>query len=338
MRMRRIMSEDDRDYVRISEIEREVEVFFDNHPLQSSLSWYQAVAPVVNGIAHVAESIAAAQPEQYVDNSYNISPDDYLYKSCMLCGRSFKRGECVGLVNCCSHPFHNDCIRHHLSYRKNCPYCLKHNVIVSKHQNIPYQGSYTAVVQAPPAPPAFTVQPTPPPVSYPEPRYDDKSQNISPEDYLTKTCSICHSVFQRGNCVGILNCGDFFHNECVQSRLNIQKTCPKCGKNGVIIAKKQNIPSASSYPSVVQAPPPPPPAPPAAFASYPAASSGTKKCAGETCAICICEYERGETVIELSCHTSHFFHKECIDQWKSSKNSCPMCRKNISGSRTLTVE
>lgn len=43
----------------------------------------------------------------------------------------------------------------------------------------------------------------------------------------------------------------------------------------------------------------------------------------DRCAVCMCDYEEGESVLVLPC--KHLFHKDCIEQWltKSSKN-CPI--------------
>ena len=44
----------------------------------------------------------------------------------------------------------------------------------------------------------------------------------------------------------------------------------------------------------------------------------------EPCAICFCEYERGEEIYRPGC--GHFFHKECLWKWLEENASCPMCR------------
>ncbi|CAG9464085.1 unnamed protein product [Pedinophyceae sp. YPF-701] len=42
------------------------------------------------------------------------------------------------------------------------------------------------------------------------------------------------------------------------------------------------------------------------------------------CAICLCEYETGDSCRQLPC--AHFFHKKCLDRWMESHDTCPVCR------------
>ncbi|CAN8245686.1 unnamed protein product [Cochlearia groenlandica] len=46
------------------------------------------------------------------------------------------------------------------------------------------------------------------------------------------------------------------------------------------------------------------------------------------CAICLSEFEQGESIQVLEkCH--HGFHVKCIHKWLSSRSSCPTCRTSI---------
>ncbi|ESQ39911.1 hypothetical protein EUTSA_v10001049mg [Eutrema salsugineum] len=46
------------------------------------------------------------------------------------------------------------------------------------------------------------------------------------------------------------------------------------------------------------------------------------------CAICLSEFEQGESIQVLEkCH--HGFHVKCINKWLSSRSSCPTCRTSI---------
>jgi E3 ubiquitin-protein ligase RNF38/44 len=46
-----------------------------------------------------------------------------------------------------------------------------------------------------------------------------------------------------------------------------------------------------------------------------------------TCPICISEMVIGEQARVLPC--SHFFHKDCVDEWLGVNASCPTCRAGI---------
>ncbi|XP_054812909.1 RING-H2 finger protein ATL57 [Prosopis cineraria] len=45
----------------------------------------------------------------------------------------------------------------------------------------------------------------------------------------------------------------------------------------------------------------------------------------EDCAICLSEFEIGETV-KMVPNCKHVFHQQCIDRWLSSHVTCPICR------------
>lgn len=47
----------------------------------------------------------------------------------------------------------------------------------------------------------------------------------------------------------------------------------------------------------------------------------------EKCAICMGEFEIGETIQTFYC--THKFHKECATSWRKKKNCCPTCNKSL---------
>ncbi|EOA12399.1 hypothetical protein CARUB_v10027259mg [Capsella rubella] len=46
------------------------------------------------------------------------------------------------------------------------------------------------------------------------------------------------------------------------------------------------------------------------------------------CAICLSEFEQGESIQVLE-KCQHGFHVKCIHKWLSSRSSCPTCRTSI---------
>ena len=45
------------------------------------------------------------------------------------------------------------------------------------------------------------------------------------------------------------------------------------------------------------------------------------------CCICLCEYEKGEKVIQLPC--GHAYHSDCIDSWCTNHVRCPLCNYDL---------
>lgn len=45
------------------------------------------------------------------------------------------------------------------------------------------------------------------------------------------------------------------------------------------------------------------------------------------CQVCQCPYEADEELRRLPCN--HCFHKECVDQWLKTKDTCCFCKKSI---------
>ena len=55
----------------------------------------------------------------------------------------------------------------------------------------------------------------------------------------------------------------------------------------------------------------------------------------ETCSVCICEFEAGETLRTLRC--GHVYHAECIDEWLLGLSVlCPMCKQDVRRGRRLS--
>jgi hypothetical protein len=50
-----------------------------------------------------------------------------------------------------------------------------------------------------------------------------------------------------------------------------------------------------------------------------------------SCAICIAEYDVGDSLRVLPCDTQgrHHFHTTCIDSWLNVNDSCPICREKV---------
>ena len=53
------------------------------------------------------------------------------------------------------------------------------------------------------------------------------------------------------------------------------------------------------------------------------------------CAICMSDYEFGETLRRLPC--DHEYHRECIDAWFVGHRECPICKQDVGGREVLEV-
>ncbi|XP_031418972.2 E3 ubiquitin-protein ligase RNF126-like isoform X2 [Clupea harengus] len=56
--------------------------------------------------------------------------------------------------------------------------------------------------------------------------------------------------------------------------------------------------------------------------------------AGQECPVCKEDYSEGESVRQLPCN--HLFHNDCIVPWLEQHDTCPVCRKSLSGQNTAT--
>lgn len=45
------------------------------------------------------------------------------------------------------------------------------------------------------------------------------------------------------------------------------------------------------------------------------------------CIICLTDFQEGEEIESLPC--IHLFHKNCIDEWLTNTNKCPLCKTTI---------
>eukprot|EP00438_Fugacium_kawagutii_P025731 Skav210487 [mRNA] locus=scaffold737:888468:893837:- [translate_table: standard] len=46
-----------------------------------------------------------------------------------------------------------------------------------------------------------------------------------------------------------------------------------------------------------------------------------------SCAVCISEFEGGDTLRRLPCN--HSFHQSCIDRWLRRNQVCPLCLRDV---------
>ena len=46
------------------------------------------------------------------------------------------------------------------------------------------------------------------------------------------------------------------------------------------------------------------------------------------CSICHCDIQKGDIIRKIN-ECSHIFHHQCIDQWFSTHQSCPLCRVSL---------
>lgn len=61
-------------------------------------------------------------------------------------------------------------------------------------------------------------------------------------NYVGETCTICLDSYVKNQKVGLLSCGHTFHKDCIYSWLEHQKNCPLCRQNNVIVATHETVP------------------------------------------------------------------------------------------------
>ncbi|KAJ1259439.1 hypothetical protein BS78_10G155400 [Paspalum vaginatum] len=62
-----------------------------------------------------------------------------------------------------------------------------------------------------------------------------------------------------------------------------------------------------------------------------------KKAGDDECAVCLGELQRGEVVKQLPA-CAHLFHKGCIDAWRRSHVTCPVCRSPVNSALPVAAE
>jgi len=49
----------------------------------------------------------------------------------------------------------------------------------------------------------------------------------------------------------------------------------------------------------------------------------------EQCSICLMDFSSDDEIIPLPCDEKHYFHAQCIQEWLSNNNICPLCKTPI---------
>jgi hypothetical protein len=47
----------------------------------------------------------------------------------------------------------------------------------------------------------------------------------------------------------------------------------------------------------------------------------------QECAICMEAFLEEDYVTPLACDSRHFYHSDCIEEWLTNKNECPLCKR-----------
>eukprot|EP00913_Durusdinium_trenchii_P030799 g28845.t1 len=57
------------------------------------------------------------------------------------------------------------------------------------------------------------------------------------------------------------------------------------------------------------------------------AAEHVRRSRDSSCAVCLCDFDRGEALRRLPC--SHSFHQSCIDRWLRRNQVCPLCLRDV---------
>ncbi|KAF6778781.1 hypothetical protein AHF37_01516 [Paragonimus kellicotti] len=81
----------------------------------------------------------------------------------------------------------------------------------------------------------------------------------------------------------------------------------------------------------------PPPATEAAIQQLPVIELTEEQVAQyKTCSICFEDYQTSEKATRLPCQ--HIYHTTCVNTWLKQHATCPVCRKDLNGQDTSTME
>jgi len=51
--------------------------------------------------------------------------------------------------------------------------------------------------------------------------------------------------------------------------------------------------------------------------------------AQSSCPICMVDFTESDHIAPLPCDEKHYFHPQCIKEWLSKNNCCPLCKKEL---------
>jgi E3 ubiquitin-protein ligase DOA10 len=54
------------------------------------------------------------------------------------------------------------------------------------------------------------------------------------------------------------------------------------------------------------------------------------------CVICFTEMDQKEEVLEVCSTCKKYFHNQCIKQWRTHNNTCPLCRSEFESPKLET--